>query len=252
MQPAAAAIQGEPGVEAGPEPREERHARRASAVSVPLLALIAVSFFLPSLQICGPPSESVADQVSGYEEGKAWWVNIFGRVWLISPFLIAAVLLSVTAATLLLRTRPGKWSILVAAGGLLVCLLSVIYFPAATIASLFGPYPIPITVSIGGFWVGSFLSATAAFLLFFRGSRWQGWNRWGHFLGAYTLLIAPHSFWFWDALDECNVLYGGCIYLGAVLGLLLTSGWAIVPTLFSRPAKSSVSGEVHLQPSPPP
>ena len=251
MQQTAAATQGGPVVEVRPEPREERRACRASAVSIPLLALIAVSFFLPSFRSCSSP-ESVADLVGGFEQGVDWRSVVLGYVWLISPFLIATVLLSVTAAALLRRAHPGRRSSLVAAGGLLFCLLSVIYFPAFSVASFFtDPDPIPFTVFDAGFLVGSVLSVAAAILLLFRLSRRHGWHRWGHFIGAYTLLIAPHSLWFWDALDECNVLYGGCMYIGAFLGLLLTSCWAIVPILLRGSGRSRVLGEVHSLPSPP-
>ena len=251
MQPPAAATQEEPGDVAQPEPREQRHARRASAVSVPLLALIAVSFFLPSVQSCSSPV-SVADLVGSFEEGVDWWSVILGYVWLISPFLIATVLLSLTAAALFRRAHPGRRSSLVVAGGLLLCFLSVIYYPLFLIAGFFEADHSPFTVSDAVFLVGVFLSVPAAILLFFRGVRQHEWRRWGHFLGAYTLLIAPHFYWFWPALVKCNVLYGGCMYIGALLGLLLTSGWAIVPTLISRPAKSPVIGEAHLHLSPPP
>ena len=161
MQQTAASTQGAPRVEAQPGPREELPARRASAVSIPLLALIGISFFLPSFQICGGPPESVANLVGSFEEGVDWWSVILGYVWLISPFLIAIVLLSVTAAALLRHAHPGRWSSLVAAGGLLLCSFSVIYFPATLIA-VFIDDPDPF---LAGFLVGSFLSVTAAILL---------------------------------------------------------------------------------------
>jgi hypothetical protein len=231
MQPPATVLQGEPTASGQPEPRAERHARRASAVSIPFLALIIASFiasfFLPSFS--GDGEGSIFSEVVD----SPWLLVLLGH-----PFLAAAVLLSLTAAALLIHVYPRRWSVVVTLGGLVWGLGSLAFVLAVLVFQL-----IRFDASFRGLFEGwSAIAAIAGIMLAVRGIRQDGWYRWGHLIGAYTLLESPYIlvffFGFIKTMGRCGVLPGGCMYVGSVLGLALTSLWAIVLPMLLRERRS--------------
>ena len=214
------------GSEAPAALNKEGRARRVSIVSMPLLALILLSFFLPSISICGGDPFSLLEMTS---KDPLRWEKV---LWILPPFIAGATLLLLTGVFISCNLYPGIRSVMVALLLLLWCLVSagftlalsaVVVIAVITDGGLKGPLLLAPWV------IWSILLVLGAGLLVYRSKYHRGWSRWIYCLAAYGLLISAHFLWYFESLFECDIRYGGCIYFGSVAALIVTALSGIVP-----------------------
>ena len=177
--------------------------KRAAALSMPPLALIAVAFFLPTVEACSEmisPAGFVGDEpLAGF--------------WVVPPYLVGAVFLLLTGFILFRRREPSGLQEGVAIAGLVAGFSSLLIQMGSHIYEGLGD-----TYAIAGLaWM--FLAGTVASMALVSALKQRGWHRWDGLLASYAALATSLLPLYVSALAERDLLFGGFIYTASVLAV---------------------------------
>jgi hypothetical protein len=183
---------------------------------VPALLTLALCFFLPALRGCGEEMISPASFAFGDEIALS-------SVWIVAPFLVAALLAALTLASALRAREPGPGSERAAVVGLAAAFVLGVAYPFVSVLRE-GPS------SASDFTWLAWLSASTvlAAALFARARRRTAWTRWAHLVAAFTALASPLCIFVLDALASAgpqDVGPGGWLYLASIGMLAPLGAW---------------------------
>jgi hypothetical protein len=194
---------------------------------------MALAFFLPSVQRCDSPVSPL--EVSLEELKQA--------VWIVPPYIVAAILAATLVPGLLSRRRagrsgeaPGRSGDTPNPPGPFFAWLSAGAIGAGVLSSLSVPWTM-LTDTQPRQWeapvaIAMVLVAVVCLGWTVHALRLRGWDRFAGLLGAHTLLALPLGIFFASLADALDI--GGYMYLGATSALVTIQGFGWRDALLRR------------------